>query len=372
MAVSCARQVEGLRRRGHVVDVCVFSLGKKEDFVLPPNSIVEGGENWFFRLSGNHGYVAQTAWRQVKTEFEDRRWNWITGFGANFPGFTATVFADWLGVKSLVLVRGNDFDRDLFDPRYGYWVNESLSRAHAIGTVSNEASEKIIRLFHRKNVRWVPNGVDFENLRLLMRDKEIGTKVRGELSGGNGSKRPVIGLFGDLKDKKGIPLWHEALRESGLTELIGFLVVGLMDEETSQIIRDPGLTPHAHIVNFCSREDLPGYYSACDFVALPSIFEGMPNVLLEAMALGKIPIVSNAGAMGEIVTEGKNGFVFPAGDWAASAGAVTRALNLSASERTIFGRKAAADVRRRFPPGKELTALERIFREKQPSPRMER
>jgi glycosyltransferase involved in cell wall biosynthesis len=67
-------------------------------------------------------------------------------------------------------------------------------------------------------------------------------------------------------------------------------------------------------VPFSSRKRLPGLYKACDFVALPSHFDGMPNVLLEAMALGVVPIVSDAGAMGDIVEDGRTGFVFPADD----------------------------------------------------------
>jgi glycosyltransferase involved in cell wall biosynthesis len=102
---------------------------------------------------------------------------------------------------------------------------------------------------------------------------------------------------------------------------------------------------------------LPGLYKACDFVALPSHFDGMPNVLLEAMALGVVPIVSDAGAMGEIVEDGLTGFVFPADDRRGAAEATARALRLNAAEQAVMARRASDSVSEKFSLEREANAL---------------
>ena len=79
------------------------------------------------------GMAAQRAWLLVQQQHAVTPYTCVVGFGATFPGYVAVTFAAWLGRPSLVLVRGNDFDRDWFDPRRGSMVRESLDRAISIG-----------------------------------------------------------------------------------------------------------------------------------------------------------------------------------------------------------------------------------------------
>ena len=58
------------------------------------------------------------------------------------------------------------------------------------------------------------------------------------------------------------------------------------------------------------RKDLPKYYAVGDVFVLPSIYEAMPMVLVEAMACGKPLIGSKVGGIPEVIEEGVNGFLF--------------------------------------------------------------
>ena len=109
--------------------------------------------------------------------------------------------------------------------------------------------------------------------------------------------RRVVGLFGDLKAKKRIPFWLEAVRASPppAAAEMSLLVVGNLDEETTQLLDDPALGPRSVRMPFCAPSELAALYSACDYVAIPSGFDGMPNVLLEAMACGVVPIRFRCG-----------------------------------------------------------------------------
>jgi glycosyltransferase involved in cell wall biosynthesis len=88
---------------------------------------------------------------------------------------------------------------------------------------------------------------------------------------------------------------------------------------------------------------------------LPSLAEGLPMALLEAMAMALPSVVSDAGAMPEVVRDGVDGLVVPCGDPAALAAALDalaaaperrRALGLSAAERcaSLYGIERMVDA----------------------------
>jgi glycogen(starch) synthase len=353
MAVSALRQVRSLRRRGLRVDVIAFT---EMDPRIPVNTVVrDSGIDYHLSRMPRRGLTAQRAWRLVSQGQGSDPYSAVVGFGAGIPGYLAVTYAAWLQCHSLVLVRGNDFDQDWFELHRGLWVREALSRASVIGVVTHEMIRRIQALFPHQSVRFIPNGVDISNLELLPQDETVRTEIRSRLAT-NG--RRIVGLFGELKYKKGVPFWLSAIREAGLIDRVALLVVGKwVDEETRMILNDSQLAPPSMHVPFSSRKRLPGLYRACDFVALPSHFDGMPNVLLEAMALGVVPIVSDAGAMGDIVEDGRTGFVFPADDRRAAADATARALGLDASGRTAMAEEAAKSVSERFSLDRETDAL---------------
>ncbi len=353
MAVSAARQVEGLRRRGFPVDVAAFTL--TDPRVVMSSVPRDGGTDHHLSRKPRRGLTAQRCWRLVSQEHSRRPYAFVVGFGAGMPGYLAVTYAAWLGCSSLVQVRGNDFDQDWFEPQRGQWVREALARATVVGAVAPEMVRRIEALFPGKTVVFVPNGVDVARLELLPGDRDLRARIRRDLVS-NGER--VLGLFGELKHKKGIPFWMSALRDTGLMDRVRLLVVGnWVDEETGQILGDPQLAPPSLNLPFTARDRMPGLYGACDYIVLPSLFDGMPNVLLEAMAMGVAPIVSNAGAMGEIVRDGVTGFVFETENRRDAARATARALSQSAAERNAMGRRASAFVTERFSIERETEAL---------------
>lgn len=350
MAVSCARLVRGLRSRGLRVDVLALG-GTDEPVQVRPT---DGGADLRVRRERSPEVAPNLAWGVVRDRHLAEPYSTIAGFGASGAGFVAVTFGAWLNVPGAVLVRGNDLDRDWFLPRRGGWVREALSRASAIGAVSSEKVERIARMYPDKPVLWTPNGVDPRRWELLPADERRRDEIRSLL--GAGSRR-ICGLFGELKFKKRIPLWLEAVRDAGLLSRIGLLVAGQLDEDTSRILDDPAIAPRSLRLPFLPQAELPALYAACDFIAIPSAFEGMPNVLLEAAACGAVPLVSDAGAMGEVVEDGMTGFVFRAEDRQAAGEATARALALDDSALAAMSAAVRARIRERFSPGREIDAL---------------
>lgn len=101
--------------------------------------------------------------------------------------------------------------------------------------------------------------------------------------------------------------------------------------------------------------DVSGYYEIADVMAISSLSEGSPNVLLEAMAAG-VPVVSTAvGGIPEIVSNGKHAILVRPGDPAAMAGAIDVLLsnsetadNLARAARNLAATKYSPEERARW------------------------
>jgi glycosyltransferase involved in cell wall biosynthesis len=89
------------------------------------------------------------------------------------------------------------------------------------------------------------------------------------------------------------------------------------------------------------------FYLACDFLVIPSHYDGFPNVLIEAMALSRPLLASSVGGVEDVVTDGEEAFLFAPGDEHACRRAIARAAAASDDELQRMGASAAAVARTR-------------------------
>lgn len=115
-------------------------------------------------------------------------------------------------------------------------------------------------------------------------------------------------FVGRFDPQKGLDLLLEAFNSCQRQDLhltiIGDNVVGggvKIEKKNTDRVTFLGWIPH---------DKLASYYSACDVVIMPSRWEAFGLVAIEAMKYGKAVIVSNRGALPELIEDGKNGFVF--------------------------------------------------------------
>ena len=142
-----------------------------------------------------------------------------------------------------------------------------------------------------------------------------------------GNASPILASIGSIEPRKGQLVLFEALKElaeSSLPDIHLMLVGDGPDEEMLKNKADEmGLHGHISFFPFTSE---PNYvYERIDMTVLPSLYkEGLPNVLLESMAM-EIPVVSsNLGGVPEIVLEGETGYKVEPGEPAALAEAINR------------------------------------------------
>ena len=103
-------------------------------------------------------------------------------------------------------------------------------------------------------------------------------------------------------------------------------------------------------------QQVPDMMRAMDVYVLPSIFEGIANSLLEAMATGLPVVVSRTGGNPEVVADGESGYIFPVGD-ACDLGRRLRHLCEEPERRRQLGEKALRHVKDEF----SLSAMTRCY-----------
>ncbi len=157
----------------------------------------------------------------------------------------------------------------------------------------------------------IPNGID---LRRFVRGAQMRLKVRHEL--GISADAWVMGTVGRL-----VPEKDQATLISSAAALLGercrLLLVG-DGPEAGRLRALAGALPEGRFVHFLgARSDVPDLLAAMDVFALPSLTEGLPLVVLEAMAAALPVVCTPVGGLPEVVHPGVCGQLFPVGDVAA-------------------------------------------------------
>jgi glycosyltransferase involved in cell wall biosynthesis len=95
------------------------------------------------------------------------------------------------------------------------------------------------------------------------------------------------------------------------------------------------------------RRDIEALMATCDALVMPSLHEGLPYTLLEAMSLGLPVVASNVGGLAEVLRHEETGLLVPVGDTQALAGALDH-LGRDPDRRAALGRAAAEIQRSRY------------------------
>jgi glycosyltransferase involved in cell wall biosynthesis len=173
--------------------------------------------------------------------------------------------------------------------------------------------------------------------------------------------RRIIGAAGRLSPEKGFAhLVAAAATVVRQNAEIGFVLFGegpLRNELTRQIAQF-GLRDRVVLAGF--RADVHKFLPHLDLAVLPSFTEGLPVVLLEALAAG-VPVVATAvGGSPEIIEEGRCGFLVPPGDPATLARRILAALEDEPARRAM-GECGRRRVREHFSCETQSLAYQRLF-----------
>jgi glycosyltransferase involved in cell wall biosynthesis len=330
MSESCDRILRGLAREGVPLDVVHFDRRA----VKLEHRATSSGSLLRVPPEADAAHTMNLLWNQLERVLDLRAVTHVVAFGGTMPLIGGPVFAAWMARPLVTMIRGNELDAGLFDPRRRPILDDALRRSAAVCTVTTAHAERIAALHGDIAPHVVANGIDFDLWQATPADFARAEAIRATAGG-----RRVLGLFGHLKNKKGVPFFVDALVRSGFAERFHLLLAGELESPIDDV--EHTLLP------VMDRYELIPFYLASDLVVLPSHYDGFPNVLIEAMALARPLLASTAGGMRDVLADSEEAFLFAPGDAHACRDAIARAAQASDAELHRMGAAAEAVARRR-------------------------
>ena len=175
--------------------------------------------------------------------------------------------------------------------------------------------------------------------------------------------REMVLFVGRLAPEKDIPTMLRAVpllaqkRPGARIVIVG---KGHEDARLHQMASEMGLGERVAFADSVRSEQMPSYFHACDVLVLPSIYEGIPTVLVEAAASGKPVVSTRTRNVEDVVLDGQTGYIVPVRDPAALAEALARVL-ADPAHAAQMGQAGREWVQARFAPGKVMTDLQTMW-----------
>lgn len=228
------------------------------------------------------------------------------------------------------------------------WQHASIANSHA-GAAFNGRELG----YPPGHYRVVHNGVNTGRFR-----PGSGAGLRAQL--GLDDENTVIGMFGSFKEQKNHRLWFrvaaDLLREHRECRflLVGDQLHGGMHGSDEYKLGLDRLVDDLGIREFCrfvgNQPHVEEYYRACDLTVLPSLHEGMPNVVLESLASGVPVVATDVADNAMLIAHERVGLLVPSQDEAALGGAIRRLLD-DGELRRRYGEEAVRWIAGNFSAG---------------------
>ena len=255
-------------------------------------------------------------------------------FAMNTYGSMASALT---GIPIVTTVHGRNYYGDKFRRRLAY---RFVSKQSKMVTVSNDIARILTETIgiRAKNVVTIHNGVCVDRFR-----KEDSTRNQTRALLGLKDGQPLLGTVGNLYTVKGHIYLIKAtaiIRET--VPDVKTIIAGrgkLLDQLRAEVA-GLGLERNIEFLGF--REDIPQLMQAMDVFVLPSLSEGHPLSILEAMASQKPIVATDVGGLREVVEDGKTGFLVPRGDFESLANKIMIVL-----ENVEFANRMAFEARKK-------------------------
>ena len=218
---------------------------------------------------------------------------------------------------------------------------------HAV--VINQETWTMLQLKYNREIGrvwYVPNGVEHRYF------------IQREYAGGDALRLLFVGGWLDHKGVYYLRDGFEALAKR--TPQLRLTIAGCsVDAATVRQFFPPSVRDQLDILPFVSRNEMPALYAQHDIFVFPSLFEGLPIVLLEAMATGMPVVTTETCGMKDVVEDDYNGLLVKPADTAAFVAATERLIKLP-ELRARLGR-AAQETMKRHTWARAALQLESIF-----------
>jgi glycosyltransferase involved in cell wall biosynthesis len=336
-----------MRDRGHQLFLACDPRGE-----LYPRAEREGFAVFPLKFGGidNLG-----AWLSLRRLLQQERLDLLNTHSSldSWVGFLA-----WLAVgKKIKLVR----TRHLSTQVAPNWPTRRLYQAPAAVITTGQGISELLhqRLgVPRERLHAIPTGVSLADF--APRPPDPGLAARLQLPEGN----LVFGTISVLRSWKGHLYLVEAckqLREEGLTATLLIVGDGPYRPVIEEKVQKSGLAGHVRLVGH--QETVPDWLALMDAFVLASYAnEGVPQALLQALAMGKPVVATRTGGIPEVIVPEETGLLVPPRDSLALAQAMSR-LARDAALREVLSRRGPKLVASRYSLEQMAEALEALYAE---------
>ncbi|MBM4327709.1 MAG: glycosyltransferase family 4 protein [Deltaproteobacteria bacterium] len=299
-----------------------------------------------------HTLTLMMMYQSLEMLHQEFRFDLFHSFFLYPTGYVTALLARRVGVSSVVTLVGNDIKKYLFSPEKVAVCRIGLESSDRVAALSRELMEMAHALTPVEHkARIIYNSVTVP--------PEAWNKAR---SRGEPFK---IGCGGIFKYAKGLPYLFKAisrirLKHPVVLELLGALRQGERPVY-EEMLRRTGIQDILVFRDALPHDRVGRWLRSLDAFALPSVSEGCPNILMEAMACGLPCVATRVGAVEDLVEDRVSGLLVPLGDSEALAKAVAEII-----EDEDLARELGKNARRRmrqFHSARERAGWEAVYRE---------
>lgn len=276
---------------------------------------------------------------------------------------TTLFYADILGTLAGILAGvQNVISWEVYTEQYSLkqkWAYRLASkRLSTIVAVSDATRKKIIQKYHlpEAKVRTIHYGIDVK--KFSFRNP---SEIRKRL--GIPPNTMVLGTIARLTEQKGHRYLIQAIPKliSHFQNVV-FLWIGDGPLRSSliQLAQDLGVLSYIQFLGF--RENVGAFLSVMDVFVLPSLYEGFPNAILEAMACGKPVVATGVEGTPEAVIHGETGLLVPPRNPEALADALIQ-IAQNPSMRKQMGEKGKKRIHEYFLLEHQINAFDQLYKE---------
>jgi glycosyltransferase involved in cell wall biosynthesis len=327
-------------------------------------SFTEGPMVDKLRADGFKTYVIHTekpfnfnVWKKVKELIINENIDIIHAHGTRASSNTFSS-ASALGIPLIYTVHGWSFhpDQNLLVKMIRTWSERLLVKVADVTLCvshSNLADGKM--RFPMPNARVILNGIN----QIKFNPDQIYNDLRNELK--ILQDEVIVGYIARVTIQKDPLTFINAISKVPDDLKIKFLFVGDGDlkQEALRLARELQLESKIIFLNF--REDVPAILNCIDIYCLPSLWEGLPIGVLEAMAMRKAVIATAIDGTKEIIDDHKNGLLIPVRSPEALAKAII-SLSQNHELRTSLGIEARKTIKNNFNVKQMTSNIEVVYK----------
>lgn len=317
-------------------------------FVLGKSDNEKRGFRWFFRI-----LCAWTNWMFLMS--------WKKGYLIHFNfaldkrsiirDLPLILIAQLMNKRMVIHLHGGEYLEKKTAPRWVKFLLGKIFGGRTPKIVLSTYEEKIVKSkFNAKSVNILPNCIDISEAQNFNRSY---------------TNTPLLNLLfiGRIDKNKGLEnifLALSTLKKENID--FNFFMAGSGPGKVEYVKKFSEILDSGFVYNgVVSGNAKTKLFKSSDVFLLPSLYEGLPISLLECMAFGIVPVVTNVGSIGSLVNDGINGIIVEK----QSSDSIVRALKKLSNNpdlRERLSQNARSRVFKDFSPSDYIEKLNRIYK----------